>query len=67
MSHNERALSMYERVCMKREGLLREGVFKEDSRRDVVMLGCLQSDWDRNRDVCFARCVDRGLSWVAAR
>jgi UDP-4-amino-4,6-dideoxy-N-acetyl-beta-L-altrosamine N-acetyltransferase len=67
MAHNDRALAMYERVGMKREGLLREQVFKEDSWSDVVVLGCLKLYWDNHRDRCFARCADRGLSWMPAR
>ena len=44
-SRNTAAITVYERCGFVREGVLREAVFLDDRRDDVVVMGILRSDW----------------------
>ena len=44
---NARAVKMYESVGFRREGLLRQAVFKDGEFRDELLMSLLQSDYRR--------------------
>ena len=49
LAGNERALRLYERVGFRREGYIRSRIAKGPDRRDVVVMGILQPEWETLR------------------
>jgi UDP-4-amino-4,6-dideoxy-N-acetyl-beta-L-altrosamine N-acetyltransferase len=47
LSHNERAIRLYERIGFQREGLLRNAVFKRGQRHDLVLMALLRDEHAR--------------------
>ena len=45
-SYNEAALHLYERLGFTREGALREFLFREGKRYDMIFYGLLASEWE---------------------
>lgn len=44
-SFNEKVIGLHEKFGFKREGFLRQHIFKNDKFEDVVVMGLLESDW----------------------
>lgn len=47
LAHNERAIRCYEACGFRREGLLREDEYTDGEYRDIVVMGLLRSDWEK--------------------
>ena len=45
LSTNKAAISLYESVGMRREGLLRNHALKADGYHDILVMGVLRSEW----------------------
>lgn len=46
LSHNKASLRVCEKVGFKVEGVQRQAVFKNGAYHDIVMMGCLRSDYE---------------------
>lgn len=45
-SFNERAIRLYESIGFRREGVLREALFRDGKRHDIHLMGILRSEWE---------------------
>jgi UDP-4-amino-4,6-dideoxy-N-acetyl-beta-L-altrosamine N-acetyltransferase len=48
---NERGIRAYERVGFKREGVLRQHLFREGRFQDILSMAILREDWEARHDV----------------
>lgn len=48
LTTNLSAIRVYEKVGFRREGTLREAVFKNGSYQDLFLMGLLRSEWSNN-------------------
>ncbi len=46
IASNTRAVRLYERAGFQREGRVREAVYRDGSREDLLLMGILRSDWE---------------------
>jgi len=52
LANNRPAISLYESVGLRREGILRSHVVKSDGSHDVVVMGMLRDEWlERNSGI----------------
>lgn len=50
LSFNEKVVKMHEKFGFKREGYLRNHIFKNNKFHDVVVIGLLSSEWEQIRE-----------------
>lgn len=46
-SFNERAIKSYEKCGFKKEGVLRQEIFRDGKYHDTVVMGLLREEWDK--------------------
>lgn len=49
LKSNDRAISLYEKLGFKTEGILRDGQFRDGRYVDVVVMGLLEDEWPASR------------------
>jgi RimJ/RimL family protein N-acetyltransferase len=49
-SYNERAIRAYEKVGFEREGTLRAALYRDGQRYDVIFMGILRPEWEKQVD-----------------
>ncbi|MEJ5227561.1 UDP-4-amino-4,6-dideoxy-N-acetyl-beta-L-altrosamine N-acetyltransferase [Thermodesulfovibrio sp.] len=51
LENNERAINLYEKLGFKREGLLREFVYKDNNWINVIIMGLTENEYFANKDI----------------
>lgn len=49
-SFNVRAIKSYEKCGFKKEGILRQEIFRDGKYYDTIVMGLLREEWDRGTD-----------------